>query len=198
MLLLTRHPEVQARVYEEIKAVVGTDRIPDMQDRAALPYLDCVIQEFHRFNPAIPLVTHGNSKEDEYLGYRIPKKTWIMANVWCVTPNPFDPVFLVLTHGPFAFHSIWTWAGQCCTTRRIIRTLRHSNPSGSSPAKLAPSETRESWCMASVEGKFKISLSLYICMSPFGVFLRRSCVALGYAPGCTSQMRTCTSSSRGR
>ena len=99
MLLLTRHPEVQARVYEEIKAVVGTDRIPDMQDRAALPYLDCVIQEFHRFNPAIPLVTHGNSKEDEYLGYRIPKKTWIMANVWCVTPNPFDPVSLVLTSG---------------------------------------------------------------------------------------------------
>ncbi|KAM5543801.1 hypothetical protein V8D89_002418 [Ganoderma adspersum] len=90
MLLLTRHPEVQARVYEEIMAVVGTDRLPDMQDRSALPYLDCVIQEFHRFNPAIPLVTHGNSKEDEYLGYRIPKKTWIMANVWAMLHDEKD------------------------------------------------------------------------------------------------------------
>ena len=82
VLLLTRHPEVQARAYEEIKAVVGTDRLPEIHDRASLPYLDCVIQEIHRSNPAIPLVTHANSKEDEYLGYRIPKKTWIMANVW--------------------------------------------------------------------------------------------------------------------
>ncbi|KAM5543810.1 hypothetical protein V8D89_002427 [Ganoderma adspersum] len=90
MLLLARHPEVQARVYEEIMAVVGTDRLPDMQDRSALPYLDCVIQEFHRFNPAIPLVTHGNSKEDEYLGYRIPKKTWIMANVWAMLHDEKD------------------------------------------------------------------------------------------------------------
>ena len=82
ILLLTRHPWVQARAYEEIKAVVGTDRLPELHDRTSLPYLDCVIQEIHRFNPAIPLVTHANSKEDEYLGYRIPKKTWIMANVW--------------------------------------------------------------------------------------------------------------------
>ncbi len=109
MLLLARHPEVQARAYEEIKAVVGTDRLPDMQDRAALPYLDCVIQEFHRFNPAIPLVTHGNSKEDEYLGYRIPKKTWIMANVWCVpavsataTPRPRCSPSLLLSFYRFA------------------------------------------------------------------------------------------------
>ncbi|KAI1787184.1 cytochrome P450 [Ganoderma leucocontextum] len=90
MLLLTRHPEVQARVYEEIKGVVGIDRLPDMHDRIALPYLDCVIQELHRFNPAIPLVTHSNSKEDEYLGYRIPKKTWIMANVWAMLHNEKD------------------------------------------------------------------------------------------------------------
>ncbi|TBU28072.1 cytochrome P450 [Dichomitus squalens] len=90
ILLLTRHPEVQARAYEEIKTVVGTDRLPEMHDRASLPYIDCVIQEIHRFNPAIPLVTHANSEEDEYLGYRIPKKTWIMANVWAMLHDAND------------------------------------------------------------------------------------------------------------
>ncbi|KAI0666410.1 cytochrome P450 [Trametes maxima] len=94
LLLLTRNPDVQKRVYEEIVSAVGTDRLPGLEDRLSLPYFDCVIREIHRFNPAIPLVTHANSQQDEYLGYTIPKKTWLMANVWAMLhdeqeyPNP--------------------------------------------------------------------------------------------------------------
>ncbi|KAI0919563.1 hypothetical protein AcW1_003214 [Taiwanofungus camphoratus] len=84
LLLIALHPEVQRRAFEEISAVVGNDRLPDLQDRDSLPYIDCLIQEVHRFNPAIPLVTHSNTVEEEYLDYRIPKKTWIMANVWAM------------------------------------------------------------------------------------------------------------------
>lgn len=82
VLMLTRNPDVQKRAHDEIMRVVGPDRLPGLQDRESLPYLDCVIQEVFRFNPPIPLVTHSNAKEDEYLGYRIPQKTWILANVW--------------------------------------------------------------------------------------------------------------------
>lgn len=89
ILLLTRNPDVQARARKEIALVVGPNRLPGLQDRSSLPYVDCVIQEVHRFNPTIPLVTHANSKEDEYLSQAIPEKTWLMANVWyaCYAPS---------------------------------------------------------------------------------------------------------------
>ncbi|EKM50921.1 uncharacterized protein PHACADRAFT_103842 [Phanerochaete carnosa HHB-10118-sp] len=87
ILLLTLHPEVQSRAYAELLAAVGSDRLPETQDMNYLPYMNCVIQECHRFSPAVPLVTHSNIDEDSYLGYRIPKKTWIMANVWAMLHN---------------------------------------------------------------------------------------------------------------
>ncbi|KAJ7127113.1 cytochrome P450 [Mycena epipterygia] len=82
--ILSRHPEIQERAFHEISTVVGTSRLPDLTDRKSLPYINAIIQEIHRFNPAVPLVTHGNSQEDDYNGMRIPKKTWIMGNIWAM------------------------------------------------------------------------------------------------------------------
>ena len=79
---MARHPQVQKRAYTEISSVVGRDSLPGLDNMHSLPYLDAMIQEIHRFNPAIPLVTHAPISDDEYMGNRIPKKTWIMANVW--------------------------------------------------------------------------------------------------------------------
>ena len=84
ILLLLHHPHVQVRAFQGIQSVVGLDKLPDLEDRRSLRYVDAIIQEVHRFNPAIPLVTRSNSEEDAYTGYRIPKETWIMANVWSI------------------------------------------------------------------------------------------------------------------
>lgn len=81
-LLLSRYPDIQEKAHEEILSVVGCERLPELGDRDALPYLDCVIQEVLRFNPPIALAPHSNCKEDEYGGYRIPRKTWLMVNIW--------------------------------------------------------------------------------------------------------------------
>ncbi|KAI0759412.1 cytochrome P450 [Trametes elegans] len=85
ILLMLHHPDVQRRAYEELLNVVGTTRLPGMQDRTALPYIEGIIQEVHRFSPPVPLSPHSNWKEDEYLGYRIPRKTWVLANIWAMT-----------------------------------------------------------------------------------------------------------------
>ena len=44
-LAMTLHPEVQRKAQEEIERVVGRDRLPTFEDRAQLPYLECVIRE---------------------------------------------------------------------------------------------------------------------------------------------------------
>lgn len=82
--VIVAHPDVQKRAYDEILSVVGKDGLPGLQHRTSLPYIDCIIQEVHRYYPAVPLITHSNNKEDNYKGFHIPKKSWVMANVWCV------------------------------------------------------------------------------------------------------------------
>ena len=48
MLAMVRHPEVYRKLQEEIDRVVGKDRLPDLDDRDALPYTECVIKETYR------------------------------------------------------------------------------------------------------------------------------------------------------
>ena len=73
ILLLVAHPEVQAKAQREIDEVVGTDRMPTLNDFAKLPYLRAVVSEVrpldwiilevvaniaaqtHRFRPVAPL-----------------------------------------------------------------------------------------------------------------------------------------------
>jgi len=48
-------PEVQEKARAEIDSVVGKDRLPTFDDRDALPYIEAIICEAIRWNPAIPL-----------------------------------------------------------------------------------------------------------------------------------------------
>ena len=42
------HPEVFQKAQEEMDQVVGRNRLPDLDDRKALPYLECVVKESYR------------------------------------------------------------------------------------------------------------------------------------------------------
>ncbi|KAK0460550.1 cytochrome P450 [Desarmillaria tabescens] len=92
--LMANHPEIQQRAFDEIQTIIGSERLPNLQQRDSLPFIDCIIQEVHRMYPPIPLMPHSNVQEEKYNGYRIPKKSWVMANVWAmlhddqVYPNP--------------------------------------------------------------------------------------------------------------
>ena len=98
-MAMALHPEKLKLVQAEIDAVVGTDRLPVMNDRPNLPYLDAVIKETMRWHPALPLGEHSISmqlhtlieplgiarsvaEDDVYHGYHIPKGTIVIPNVW--------------------------------------------------------------------------------------------------------------------
>ena len=53
---LARHPEVQARVREEVIASPAEPSYDDLLER--VPYLDAVLKECLRFHPAILELTH--------------------------------------------------------------------------------------------------------------------------------------------
>lgn len=48
-LAMILNPEHQARAQKEIDAVIGPDRLPEFEDRASLPYLECLLQETLRY-----------------------------------------------------------------------------------------------------------------------------------------------------
>lgn len=43
------HPDVYRKARLEMDRVVGTDRLPDFEDRDSLPYLECIVREVFRY-----------------------------------------------------------------------------------------------------------------------------------------------------
>jgi hypothetical protein len=73
-LAMTLFPDVQIAAREEIDRVVGNSRLPVSSDKPNLLYIEAVVKETHRWHPIAPTaIPHTSNKEDEILGYRIPK-----------------------------------------------------------------------------------------------------------------------------
>ncbi|EIW83950.1 cytochrome P450 [Coniophora puteana RWD-64-598 SS2] len=100
VLAMVLHPDVQRRAQEEIAATIGSVRLPALEDRPALPYIDAVIREVMRWQPVVPLaVPHATVENDVYDNYFIPKGSTVILNTWAISRNPekypnpetFDP-----------------------------------------------------------------------------------------------------------
>ena len=50
VLAMVRNPQLAKKAQEEIDRVVGTDRMPTLDDRERLPYLDCIFKETLRYD----------------------------------------------------------------------------------------------------------------------------------------------------
>ncbi|KAG1880428.1 cytochrome P450 [Suillus tomentosus] len=85
-LAMVLYPDVQARARAEIDQAVGHDKMPCLDDRASLPYLDAVLREVLRWYPIGPLgVPHATSNDDVYDGHFIPKGAIVMVNQWALS-----------------------------------------------------------------------------------------------------------------
>ncbi|KAG1864133.1 cytochrome P450 [Suillus subalutaceus] len=87
-LAMVLNPEVQAKAQAEIDLVVGKDRLPNFDDRPALPYVEAILRETLRWHPVIPMgVPHATTTSDVYNGYFIPKG-WAMTHDATKYPSP--------------------------------------------------------------------------------------------------------------
>ncbi|XP_040847802.1 cytochrome P450 2C1-like isoform X2 [Ochotona curzoniae] len=110
LLLLLKHPEVTAKVQEEIERVIGRHRSPCMQDRSRMPYTDAVIHEIQRFIDLVPISAPRTTTCDvKFRNYLIPKGTPILPSLTSMLnddkefPNPekFDPGHFLDKSGNF-------------------------------------------------------------------------------------------------
>jgi cytochrome P450 len=89
VLAMLLYPEAQTTAQEEIDRVVG-ERLPTMEDQEELQYVRACMKETLRWMPTTLLgaVPHAVTKDDEYMGYTIPKGAGVMNNVWAIHMDP--------------------------------------------------------------------------------------------------------------
>ncbi|CAI7648233.1 unnamed protein product [Penicillium palitans] len=88
-LAMALFPEAQRKAQQELDTVIGSDRLPQFQDRDNLPYMDALVKEVLRWHPVVPMsVTHTSTQDDTCEGYFVPKGSSVLANIWAFTHDP--------------------------------------------------------------------------------------------------------------
>ncbi|KAH7888967.1 cytochrome P450 [Phlebopus sp. FC_14] len=88
MLAMVLFPEVQTKAQAEIDSVCGKGRLPTLEDRPSLTYIDAIMRETLRWAPVAPLsIPHKMVDDDVYNGYYIPKGATVMPNIWAMSRN---------------------------------------------------------------------------------------------------------------
>ncbi|XP_072483028.1 cytochrome P450 2C23-like [Notamacropus eugenii] len=110
LLLILKHPEVQAKIHQEIDHVIGHNRVPSIKDRQDMPYMDTVVHEVQRFIDLIPFnLPHAVTRDIQFQQYVLPKVMTIFPLLSPVLydskefPNPdqFDPQHFLDNNGKF-------------------------------------------------------------------------------------------------
>lgn len=75
-------PDAARAAQAELDRVCG-DAMPDLDDMPKLQYVRACAKESLRMMPGFMLgVPHAVTRDDEYMGYHIPKGATVIMNVW--------------------------------------------------------------------------------------------------------------------
>ncbi|XP_018554656.1 LOW QUALITY PROTEIN: 25-hydroxyvitamin D-1 alpha hydroxylase, mitochondrial [Lates calcarifer] len=86
---LSRHPEVQASLRDEVLTVLEGRRIPEAADVARMPLLKATVKEVLRLYPVIPANARVITERDVQVGgYLIPKNTLITLCHFATSRDP--------------------------------------------------------------------------------------------------------------
>uniref|UniRef100_A0A8C6T014 Cytochrome P450 2J6-like n=1 Tax=Neogobius melanostomus TaxID=47308 RepID=A0A8C6T014_9GOBI len=110
LLFMIYYPHIQEKVQAELDAVVGSSRMPSMEDKDELHFTNAVIHEIQRMGNIIPLnVAHVTTKETTLENFTIPKGVMVTGNLDSVlhdetmweSPHTFNPRHFLDEHGKF-------------------------------------------------------------------------------------------------
>ncbi|XP_028637434.1 cytochrome P450 2A12 [Grammomys surdaster] len=88
-LLLMKHPDVEAKIHEEIDRVIGRNRQPQYEDHMKMPYTQAVINEIQRFSNFAPLgIPRKIIKDTTLRGFFLPKGTEVFPILGSLMIDP--------------------------------------------------------------------------------------------------------------
>jgi cytochrome P450 len=89
LYLMAKNPRVQWKAQEEIDRVIGSGRLPDVNDRPDLPYIEAIYRELLRYEPPLGIgIPHSLVEDDVIDGYFLPKGSSSMAVLELILIKP--------------------------------------------------------------------------------------------------------------
>ena len=89
MIIIPRIPLVNSgyHVYSDLLVscvlqVVGSSRLPCLEDRDKMPYTLATINEIYRLSCVAPAVPRCTTVDSTLGGYTLPKNTNVLCNLW--------------------------------------------------------------------------------------------------------------------
>lgn len=110
MLYMALYPNIQERVHREIDSVLPNGRMPTLDDKHKMPFVEAVLHEVLRFCNIVPLgIFRATSQDANVNGYKIPKGTMVITNLYSVhfdekywhEPSVFTPQRFLDNNGNF-------------------------------------------------------------------------------------------------
>ena len=87
---MINYPDVQHKIQQEIKTVVGNSRRPVLADRQNMPYTEATLMEVMRYMSAVPNgLIRKTTKDTEVQGHKLPKDTHVCVSLTCILPFLF-------------------------------------------------------------------------------------------------------------
>ena len=89
LLYMINYPSVQTRAQGELDRAVGRDRLPSLQDKRDLPYVEALVDEVHR-HATIALfgVNHVPMHETSFGGYTLTERDFITPCLYEIHHDP--------------------------------------------------------------------------------------------------------------
>ncbi|KAL1423609.1 hypothetical protein MTO96_020988 [Rhipicephalus appendiculatus] len=90
LFLLGNHPEVQAKVHEEIDDIFAEDMERDVtaEDIKQMKYLECVVKESMRLYPPVPLIARDVDEDMKVGEYTVPRGSVAVAAIYFIQRHP--------------------------------------------------------------------------------------------------------------
>lgn len=117
------YPDVQKRAQAEIDRVVGNDRLPNFDDRAELPYIECLVKEILRWKVVSPMgIVHLSSS----FSFKVLKYSsqQYLIRLWKMTTFKVGTQFLNLINSNVPFgHRLLDSERVFSNSKRVVSTL---------------------------------------------------------------------------
>ena len=83
VIAMLHYPSAAQKAQAELDTVVGRERVPELDDKDNLPYLQAIVREVLRWRPPIPLgIPHAMTEDTWFKGYLVTKGSFVIGNIW--------------------------------------------------------------------------------------------------------------------